>query len=371
MREPLERVVAATAAHGLPSAPPLPSRPLDDSDFEGVLRATRRQRVLGILATAVADGAFPVTDDQRARCAAAEQDWAVQAVRVERLLLDAAPVLERAGVPYRVFKGPALAHTVYPHPGWRMFADLDLLVPGGERFDAARDALLGELDGTQPIPELVPGFDAEFGKDAPLAFGRLEIDLHRTFASGPVGFTIPLDALFGADAAPTIALGGRALPTLTPPVAFLQACINAALGDLPVRTCSLRDVVQLAAFVEDDVESILAIAREWRIGMVVQRAVQLAWPVLGLAPGPFSGWAASYRAPATERWTLRAYLNRARSYSRPAASLLVIRGVGARLRYARALLLPQRAYLASRGWARSSPARYAVEALRRPGARHG
>ena len=161
-----DRVVAAIAAHGLPSRARLPARELDDAAFDQVLDAVRRHRVLGMLAAAVADGAFPVTDTQRERCAALEEEWAVLALELERLLLGVASVLERAGIVYRVFKGPALAHTVYPHAAWRMFADLDLVVPGGATFDAARDAIITGLGAVQSIPELRPGFDAEFGKTA-------------------------------------------------------------------------------------------------------------------------------------------------------------------------------------------------------------
>jgi hypothetical protein len=366
--ENLDPVVAAIAAYGLTTRLRLPEHHLDDPPFDAVLVAARRARVLGMLTNAVADGAFPVTNAQRDRCAALEQAWAGQALHLERLLLEVTSVLERAAVRYRVFKGPALAHTVYPHPGWRVFADLDVLVPGAA-FARARDAILEDLDAVQPIPELAPGFDGEFGKDAPLRVGQLEIDLHRTFASGPFGLTIPLDELFVSAA--HLVLGGRAVPTLPPSAAFLQACVNAALGDLPVRACSLRDVVQLSTFVEDDVDAIMATAQRWGIGIVVHRAVDLAWPSLGLAPGPFTEWAERYRASPREQWFLRSYLTPARSYTRPAASLFVIKGVGPRVRYARALLFPQRTYLTSRGWRLGHHARRALDALRSTLSRHG
>src|SRR4051794_21779219 len=176
----------------------------------------------------------------------------------------------------------------------------------------------------------------------------MEVDLHRTFAIGPVGFTVPLDELFTEHA--TFELGGRALPTLAPVTTFLQVCINAAVGDLPTRACSLRDLVQVGALVEDCVDVVIDTARHWGVGMLLQRAVDLAWRTFELPPGPFSKWAADYRPSTRERWSLRAYLTPARSYTRPAASLLVIRGVRPRVRYARALLVPQRDYLASRGW---------------------
>ncbi len=325
---------------------------------------SRAQRVLGMLAAAVAEGAFPVSDRQLEALGAEELALAKQALVLERLLLRVAAVLEDADVPYRVFKGPALAHLAYPAPRWRMFADLDLLVPGSS-FARARDAILGELDGTQPIPELRPGFDEEFGKEALLKVEGREIDLHRTFVTGPVGLTIPLEELFDAPA--ELPLGGRSLPTLGPAVAFLHACINAAVGDFPVRACSLRDVIQLSAVAASDPGAVTATAQRWGIGAVVQRAVGLAWPGLGLDDGPLTDWAAAYRPGMRERLGLRSYLTSGRSYSRPLASLLVIRGVRARARYARSLLFPQRSYLTSRGWGLGVHARRALASLRRPG----
>ncbi|MCJ7436446.1 MAG: nucleotidyltransferase family protein, partial [Acidimicrobiia bacterium] len=239
---------------------------------------------------------------------------------------------------------------------------IDLLVPSAG-FERARQAILTDLDGVQPIPELRPGFDEEFGKEALLEVEGREVDLHRTFVTGPVGLTIPLDELFEERAA--LPLGGRSLPTLGPVASFLQACINAAVGDFPVRACSLRDVVQLSGVAEREADRVTATAERWGVGLVVKRAVDLAWPGLGLDDGPLSDWASGYRAGLRARLSLRSYLTPARSYTRPAASLLVIPGVRPRLRYVRSILFPQGAYLASRGWGLRSHARRAMSGFRR------
>ena len=57
--------VAAVTASGLPSAHRLPSRPLDDDAFAELLTQCERHRVVGVLGSAVRDGAFPVTESQR------------------------------------------------------------------------------------------------------------------------------------------------------------------------------------------------------------------------------------------------------------------------------------------------------------------
>ena len=81
--------------------------------------------------------------------------------------------------------------------------------------------------------ELRPGFDREFGKDVLIRINGIELDIHRTFVTGPFGLTIPLEQLF-ASATP-FAVGGRTLHALGGEEMFLQACYNAALGDRPVR----------------------------------------------------------------------------------------------------------------------------------------
>ena len=97
--------------------------------------------------------------------------------------------LEKAGIAHRVLKGHAWAHTVYPDPSWRAFGDVDLLV-GTDDSDRAVEVL--ESTGVRrTLPEVRPGFDRRFGKDATLlsASGR-EVDLHRLLVAGPYGLWV-------------------------------------------------------------------------------------------------------------------------------------------------------------------------------------
>ena len=88
--------------------------------------------------------------------------------------------VDRAGIESRVLKGVALAHTAYDDPADRVFADVDLLVPGDELTRAAT-VLTAALGAERPVPEIRPGFDDRFGKEAMLKVDGLELDLHRTF----------------------------------------------------------------------------------------------------------------------------------------------------------------------------------------------
>jgi hypothetical protein len=64
---------------------------------------------------------------------------------------EATSVLRDAGVETITLKGMALAHTVYPEPGLRPMADVDLLVRPGDRLGAI--AALGRLGYRTPGPD--------------------------------------------------------------------------------------------------------------------------------------------------------------------------------------------------------------------------
>jgi hypothetical protein len=90
----------------------------------------------------------------------------------------------------------ALANTVYADPALRVFADVDLLVPSADFGHAAR-ILESALGADRALPEIRPGFDARFGREAMLRSDNgLALDIHRTFVDGGFGLTVDLDDLF-------------------------------------------------------------------------------------------------------------------------------------------------------------------------------
>jgi len=332
-----------------------------DADFSELLDLAGRHRLLGAVAEVVASRELPVTDEQRALLAEHHVRWMTQALRVERLLLRIDECLSREGVETRVLKGVALAHHVYPDPAWRVFSDLDLLV-ASRQFDAATRVARDELNGTQPVPELRPGFDREFGKEALVRVDGVELDLHRTFVAGPFGLTVDLERLF--DDSTPFHVGGRRFQALGPNAMFLHACYNAALGDYPLRLCALRDLLVVHESLTIDHDSIVAMAQDWRATAVVQRAAEITVDALELGESHSLAPLAALKVDRGEARLLRSYLTPARSYRRQLASLAVIPGVRARLRYARALVRPSREYLRSRGWDERGHVRRALDGLR-------
>jgi len=359
----VDAILTAAVAHGLDGAPEWPSGPFDDDTIRRAVLRAREHRLVGALAEAAFHGAFLLSDEQLALLADYHAGAQSHVLELERALGKVAAVFDAAGVETRVLKGLALARTIYDDPSWRVASDLDLLVPSAS-FDMAVAMATAShgLDGTQNVVELRPGFDAEFGKEALIRLGDLELDLHRTFVAGPFGHTIDLDELF-ADST-TFTVAGRTHHTLSPHFQLLHACYNTALGDYPVRLCAVRDLLLCHRRLDADLGAVIETARRWGGLAVVQRAGELIVDAVGPTIAGELRRLAELDVPRRERWLLRAYLTPARSYSRPLASLAVIPGVRARLRYLRAIAVPSRHYLRSRGWTTRTHLRRAIDRLR-------
>lgn len=360
-------VAAAVAAHGLATTLALPAEPLPSQEFAALLARVEHHRLAGFLGTAVRDGAFCVTDDQRAEVEALWSAWCAHALRLERMVLDATAVLERHGIASVTLKGLALAHTRYPDPAVRVFGDADLLIEA-PHFTRAANLLIAETGATRPLPELRRGFDDRFGKEIMLTVGRLELDLHRTFVAGALGQAIPLPDLFaGPQPYP---LGGRTLDALAPTPMLLHTAYAALFGDDPPRLASLRDLAQQvvgAAGVTPgppaDAGDVLAAATRWRARAVLAGAITLAARTLGLAAdAPLVAWARAYRPTRLEAALVHAHRGAGRGYRREAAALLVVPGVRGRAAYLRAIALPDPAYRRARGFGRLDLARHARDA---------
>ena len=340
-------VLTAIAAYGLAgSQHELPATPLADDCWQPLLAGARDERVSGLLATAVGDGHFPVTDAQYSQLAEWQNDEAAAALSLERMLLRVDALFRDAGIDYRVLKGPALAHTIYPDPAWRAFGDVDVIVPSDD-FDAAV-ALLESVGARRRTPALRPGFDRRFGKGATILMPEgLELDLHRTFVSGPLGLTVKLEDVFAAETPFT--LGGHTLHGLGRDERFVLACYHAAL-DRPARLSSLRDIAQFVLTAELDVRRAHEVAASWRATAVMARAVNMTWETLALADvTSLSAWAARHVPDPVESRMIDSYIGGDRSYARQAiAALRVIPGITAKVAYARALAFPKRDHLDGR-----------------------
>ncbi len=347
------------AATGL--GPAKPAQPLSASDWSHLRALAQSDRLAGLLVEAIGQGIIEVEGDQEQSAAELEEAWQRHVLAAERLLLKILSSFDQAGITYRVFKGAALAHVVYPDPSQRVFGDLDLLIPGAQLAEA-RQHLVTHFDGDDIFPEVRPGFDAEFAKDVLVRVEGIEIDLHRTLAAGPFGMRIPVAQLFHNPA--TFTLAGQHIQTMAPVPTFLQVCYNAALGDVPPRLLSLRDVAQVQQHYELTLSDVQRTAQAWGAEAVVSYAVATAWKTLNVAPCELSEWAQSYSAGPLDARLLAASVSEKRSYTRALAMLFAMDGVSQRVRYLRGILAPSPEYLATRGWTRGSHVKRALNRLK-------
>jgi Uncharacterised nucleotidyltransferase len=358
--------LSACAAYGLPTARELPRGPLSAEAFSTLVVQAERHRLVGFLGAAVRDGALLADVDQHLALEEILEGWLAHSLRVEALLLAMAEELDRAAVPYRVFKGVSLAHSVYADPALRVFADVDVLVPSPD-FGRAAELLESSLGADRALPEIRPGFDARFGREAMLRSNHgLELDIHRTFVDGGFGLTVDLDDLFVSPG--TFTLGRRDVATLPPVHQLLSSCYAAALGDWPARLASQRDVVQLLHVDATDTADVLELARRWRAEAVVAQAVRAAWEALAprFTP-PLVDWARGFRPRPLDRLLLASSRGPARGLTSKAAAVLVLPGITDKLAYLRAMALPQRTYLEEQGLSPQAHWRRALSRLRQRG----
>jgi hypothetical protein len=341
-------VARRIAGYGLPgTTPALPGDALDDETWHATLGAVIRERVTGHLVQAVYDGAFPAREDHQAACVDAHERALALALLLERLLLTTVAQLDAVKIPTRVLRGPAVAHTVYPEPGLRSFGDVDLLLDE-QHYDAAL-ALLCARGAGRRYPEPRRGFDRRFGKGVCLETSDgLEIDVHRRLVAGPFGLAVDTGALFGGST--TFSLGSYELQGLDPEARFLDACFHAALGGATRRLLALRDVAQMALCSPLDVARVRMLCREWRCGIVVRRAIGLAWDAFMFDATPeVVRWACTYVATSFERQALDAYVGADRSYARQTvAGLQALQRFRDKAAYAATLLVPTRRYVRAR-----------------------
>ena len=306
----------------------------------------RDERAVAPLAQAVHEGRARGTAEQHDTIVQAHADAMRACVRLERVAVEVIGDLDAGGVETRLLKGAALARLDYANPSWRSFGDVDLLVRSAD-YDTAV-TLLCTAGARRRSAEPRPGFDRRFGKGVCMIRpDGVQIDLHRTLATGPFGLTVETGALF--DDPDVVTIGTRGVAALDRDRRFLHACFHAVLGDFPPRLTALRDVAHLLVTGPVDVERVQALARRWRAGVVVATAVATAWTTFGLRRSPAVEWAFTYVPSRYERSALGAYLGSGRSYARQmVAALPAIRGIGSKLAYASALLFADESYVAGR-----------------------
>jgi hypothetical protein len=314
--------------------------------WDGFLDELQRERLTGLAVASAQAGSLRLDEAQTDGLLERHRGAMLWALELERMLLDLVDVFEAGGVESIVLKGPALAHSMYPDPSWRPFADIDLLVR--TRDWRAACSLLEERGARRLLPEPRPGFDESFGKGALyVADEGREIDLHRTLALGPFGQWIDPDELFDHTAG--FSLGGKALRRLDDTASLAHVCIHSALGFRTPIPMMVRDVAQVGRSGQIDWDVLEGWAERWRLGVVFQRAMGMASETCGVSwPAEAQGTLRA-RSGTRERKALEAYVTERRSRGGTNLSTVrAIRGVRGKAAFLRALLLPDPEFLEAR-----------------------
>lgn len=343
-------IEAVVAAFGLPGSEFARYGELDDRDWTELVSGVKRERMEGLLVAAIEAGVVASDDSRIAEVRALGRARARVDLELERETLRTVGKLESEGVDCRVLKGPALAHLVYPNPMWRGFGDVDLLLQPESWYKAI--SILERSGARRVFPEIRPGFDVRFGKDATLlASSGWEIDLHHRLVLGPYGFWARSEDLF-ANRPAMVRLGNKDLPALEAEDAFVYACYTAALADDPPRLMALRDVAQIACANSLDVEQVVERACRWRALDVVTRALSLSENHLQvpLTETPIARRFRRVRSRASHRALMATYRGPGRGYTSQLAGVVALSGIREKLGYLTALARPQDDYLSARGF---------------------
>lgn len=319
----------------------LPTRPLDDESWQSFTAEVSRQRIWGILATAISEGIWPATDDQYDTAANKEEHDAAAMLTLDRQLLHIARTLDEVGICYRLLKGPAHAHTLWKRGTERYYTDLDILVPSNSFREAV--ALIEERQGARRTN---PGEDldliSDIGKGLTLTLPNgIEVDMHRTIGHGPYRSALAPEALFEAQS--LITIGDRQIPVLAPEMMIVHACWHSALGSRARHLVPYRDIAGGCRLSRESdlMPRILATAKRWRCEGLVAHAVRDTHRIFALAPlGPLGLWAWSHTTCHRERLWLATYLTElpVQEYLRVVATLAAFPSWHGKARYLRAEL---------------------------------
>jgi hypothetical protein len=343
----VEALARNIAAFGLDVSPPM-NAPVGVSDpvWAKLLARIRFERMTGLAVESVAAGSLSLSDVQSEALLDEHRSAMAWCLGVERELVGLADTFDAEGIGFAVLKGASVAHTMYPEPCLRSFADVDLLVSSADYERAC--ALLAGLGHVRQQPEPRPGFEVRFGKASVHKHPEdgIEVDLHRTLVVGPFGLWIDPDELL--ERREPFVLAGRKLSRLDDTGMLLNVAMHASLGWSPPRLVPLRDVVQVTNADLVDWGALERWCKDWHMTAVLERTFSLTASTLRASiPTELAG--ISRAVPAAERRALQRYEGTRRAAGGTALGTFgAIPGVRSKAAYAAALLFPGRAFLQAR-----------------------
>jgi hypothetical protein len=237
-----------------------------------------------------------------------------------------------------VFKGAALAHSVYPDPACRTMGDIDLWMAGDD-IERARQALreMGYESFGKPDrpPALMALFQGEIGlQHRDSEYGLVELHWG-VFPGEWLRRVAAIDVDSVRRRVVLARLTGETAHMLAPEDAIIQSALHAAISHQmsmsPLR--ALVDIALLARHYPIDWSAIVQRARAWRVATAVWLVLSLAVDLAGLAEAAEA--ARELQPSALRRWLIGRLAN--------AGSLVLMHDLGAgQWRYVFLLLLIDR-----------------------------
>lgn len=352
----LQRIARAIAA-GRFSSRHIDPVVVDGPVFNALIPYSYAESMTGLVIDGVRTGRVFLDDRLKLNLAQEHRSVMARNLQAEAATLNVIRVFDEIGVRYRLLKGIALAHTVYPDPSARSFGDVDVLLHPVD-FQQGLEAIIAR-GGERQVAELRSGFDARFAKDVAVSLRGADIDVHRTLIGGPLGQRIPTEVL--ATRSRCITLGGIEAVTLDVCDLYVHAGLTAGAGDVPPRLVTLRDLLEIEAHEDFDRDQVISRVLEWGVAPAVARAVKLVDQILlPDTPSALLEWAQDFRTTRREQFLLSCYTGPRRKQASVAATLLVLPTWRNRMAFAFAITFPSRRYLASRSFGRNAHLRRAL-----------
>ena len=318
-----------------------------DAEWQGLHRKLSSHRFTGIACAALQDGLLELDEGRKEQLYESQKRAMMWALALEREFVALAPAFAAAGIQIVLLKGPAFAHSVYPDPSWRPFADLDVLVSTKDWRRAC--SLLRDLGWARQLPEPRPGFDERFGKAAVYRNELgMELDLHRTLVLGPFGLWMSPEELF--ENTTSLTLGGLEVRRLDDTHQLVHACAHTALGTSLPLLLPQRDVAQMIGLPAIRWEQVRSIAERWRLGAVLGFTFERVARTYGLDLPPDAEEFTKSSHNKVETQALAAYTTPSlRNRGGTALSTVrAVEGVRNKIAYVTGMLVPDQEFLTAR-----------------------
>ena len=230
------RIAAIRAVLGA-STHERPERKRPD-DWGRVLGWAIDERVVGLLRAISADVLW-LNEDQEHELHTAWLDSTTSSLRIESSIAPVADALDEAGIDWRLLKGAATAHLLYPEPGLRTIGDLDVMVRPHD-FERASNIV-----STLSVEELFAPYgpvDAQLRKARAFVLPNgVEVDVHQRIQGPLRTMNVPTTHVFERPQRLTIA--GRTVAAPPTEVLFLHAALH--LASEGARMSTLADLITL------------------------------------------------------------------------------------------------------------------------------